>query len=255
MPYRDSKLTRILQDSLGGNARTGLVVNISPEAVNTYETISSLRFGQGASLVKNAPRVNLVDLTVNDLRKLLSERDADIVQLRAQLAASVIVAVASPQKKTEWMRISTPQKGKTDVNQNAKESCCKTVHSFSKPSTAPTQRRYSWFCCGFLGCFLMMLLIVIAGCITNPGNNEERFRRFLQAQCAHPALHQMAETFRLVKVEVRDIGFACLGWEGPRCFIGAFDRWIELPRILQDPQTPGLFGRIDLQTLGLVPTG
>lgn len=100
-----------------------------------------------------------------------------------------------------------------------------------------------------------MVLIVIAACVTDPGNCEERFRMFLQAQRAHPALHQMAEAFKLIKVEVWNMGFACLGWEGPRCFIGAFDYWIELPRILPAPKTPGLLGRLDFQTLGLVPTG
>lgn len=45
VPYRDSKLTRLLQESLGGNARTALVINCSPSSVNEQETISTLRFG------------------------------------------------------------------------------------------------------------------------------------------------------------------------------------------------------------------
>merc|ERR1719230_1391601 len=58
VPYRDSKLTRILQDSLGGNARTSLIVNVSPELCNKFETLAALRFGQRAKLVVNAPKVN-----------------------------------------------------------------------------------------------------------------------------------------------------------------------------------------------------
>lgn len=45
VPYRDSKLTRILQESLGGNARTSLIINCSPSSYNEAETISTLRFG------------------------------------------------------------------------------------------------------------------------------------------------------------------------------------------------------------------
>ena len=56
--YRDSKLTRLLQESLGGNAKTSLIVTISPSSYNTDETISSLAFGQRAMKVQNKPTVN-----------------------------------------------------------------------------------------------------------------------------------------------------------------------------------------------------
>ncbi len=56
--YRDSKLTRLLQESLGGNAKTSLIVTISPSSYNTDETISSLGFGQKAMKVQNKPLVN-----------------------------------------------------------------------------------------------------------------------------------------------------------------------------------------------------
>lgn len=60
IPYRDSKLTRLLQESLGGNAKTWLIVNVSPSRVNLQETISTLRFGQRAKAVKNCAHVNAV---------------------------------------------------------------------------------------------------------------------------------------------------------------------------------------------------
>ena len=56
--YRDSKLTRLLQESLGGNAKTSLIVTISPSNYNAEETISSLNFGQRAMKVKNKPVIN-----------------------------------------------------------------------------------------------------------------------------------------------------------------------------------------------------
>ena len=45
IPYRDSKLTHIMKDALGGNSRTTLIVNCSPSALNGDETLSTLRFG------------------------------------------------------------------------------------------------------------------------------------------------------------------------------------------------------------------
>ncbi|KAH9256059.1 hypothetical protein BASA81_005835 [Batrachochytrium salamandrivorans] len=60
IPYRDSKLTRLLQESLGGNAKTWLIVNVSPSRINLQETISTLRFGQRAKAVKNCAHVNAV---------------------------------------------------------------------------------------------------------------------------------------------------------------------------------------------------
>jgi len=46
IPYRDSKMTRILQDSLGGNCRTTIVICASPSSYNEAETKSTLMFGQ-----------------------------------------------------------------------------------------------------------------------------------------------------------------------------------------------------------------
>ena len=56
--YRDSKLTRILQESIGGNAKTSLIVTISPSGYNTEETLSSLNFGLRAMKVQNKPVIN-----------------------------------------------------------------------------------------------------------------------------------------------------------------------------------------------------
>ena len=57
-PYRDSKLTRILQESLGGNAKTSLIITCSPAKYNLDETLSTLRFGARAKRIKNRAKVN-----------------------------------------------------------------------------------------------------------------------------------------------------------------------------------------------------
>ena len=58
IPYRDSKLTRMLQDSLGGNMKTALIINVSPSTFDLNETRSTLRFGSRAKSIKNMPKVN-----------------------------------------------------------------------------------------------------------------------------------------------------------------------------------------------------
>ncbi|KAF0028333.1 hypothetical protein F2P81_019420 [Scophthalmus maximus] len=62
IPYRDSKMTRILQDSLGGNCRTTMVICCSPSSFNDAETKTTLQFGQRAKTVKNTVTLN-VELT------------------------------------------------------------------------------------------------------------------------------------------------------------------------------------------------
>lgn len=58
IPYRDSKLTRLLQDSLGGNSKTLMIANIGPASYNWDETLTTLRYANRAKNIHNAPRVN-----------------------------------------------------------------------------------------------------------------------------------------------------------------------------------------------------
>lgn len=59
IPYRDSKLTRLLQDSLGGNAKTLMIATISSHFSNYDETISTLKYASRAKYITNAPVINL----------------------------------------------------------------------------------------------------------------------------------------------------------------------------------------------------
>ncbi|XP_048555108.1 kinesin-like protein KIN-12E isoform X1 [Triticum urartu] len=58
VPYRDSRLTFLLQDSLGGNSKTTIVANISPSICSSNETLSTLKFAQRAKLIQNNAKVN-----------------------------------------------------------------------------------------------------------------------------------------------------------------------------------------------------
>lgn len=77
IPYRDSKLTRLLTDSLGGNSKTHLIVTCSPALYNIEETISTLRFGNITQQIKNKPRVNL-EMNVEEYKRQLLQANERI---------------------------------------------------------------------------------------------------------------------------------------------------------------------------------
>ena len=77
VPYRDSKLTRILQESLGGNSRTTLIINCSPSSYNDAETLSTLRFGMRAKSIKNKAKVN-AELSPAELKAMLAKAKANM---------------------------------------------------------------------------------------------------------------------------------------------------------------------------------
>lgn len=81
IPYRDSKLTRLLQDSLGGNTKTLMIASVSPAADNYDETVSTLRYAARARNIKNTPKVN-EDPKDAMIREYLQE----IEKLRNQLS-------------------------------------------------------------------------------------------------------------------------------------------------------------------------
>ena len=82
LPYRDSKLTRLLQDSLGGNCKAAIVVTLRGEKENVDEAINTLRFAQRAKAVKTKVKDNTV--TIQDTGKLLKELEALQEQVNTQ---------------------------------------------------------------------------------------------------------------------------------------------------------------------------
>ncbi|KAL2305718.1 hypothetical protein Nmel_003605, partial [Mimus melanotis] len=81
VPYRDSVLTWLLKDSLGGNSKTIMIATISPADVNYGETLSTLRYANRAKNIINKPTIN-EDPNV----KLIRELRAEIARLKALLA-------------------------------------------------------------------------------------------------------------------------------------------------------------------------
>jgi kinesin family member 5 len=129
IPYRDSKLTRILQESLGGNSRTTLIINCSPSSYNDAETLSTLRFGMRAKAIKNKAKVN-AEISPAELKALLkkaqsqittfetyvSTLDAEVQQWRSgesvpkEKWAPPITGVVPAKKDAQAPRPSTPSR-------------------------------------------------------------------------------------------------------------------------------------------------
>ena len=72
VPYRESMLTKLLCDSLGGNTKTVMIANVGPADMNVEETINSLRYAESAKKIKNKPIIN-EDPKDAQLRKIQEE--------------------------------------------------------------------------------------------------------------------------------------------------------------------------------------
>ncbi|KAL4758390.1 putative kinesin family protein (BimC) [Aspergillus foveolatus] len=84
IPYRESKLTRLLQDSLGGRTKTCIIATISPARSNLEETISTLDYAFRAKNIRNKPQIN----STMPKMTLLREFTAEIEKLKAELIAT-----------------------------------------------------------------------------------------------------------------------------------------------------------------------
>ncbi|XP_003387534.1 PREDICTED: kinesin-like protein KIF18A [Amphimedon queenslandica] len=90
VPYRNSKLTRLLKDSLGGNCRTVMIANISPSGLTYEDTYNTLRYADRAKQIKTKLVRNVVnvDYHVTRYRTIVIELQKEIVELKSQLKTS-----------------------------------------------------------------------------------------------------------------------------------------------------------------------
>jgi kinesin family protein 4/21/27 len=91
VPYRDSKLTRLLQDSLGGNAHTLMIACVSPVEWNTAETVNTLKYANRARNIKNRATINEKEEGWDDVEWL----QGMVMRLRKELKAIKEGAVLS----------------------------------------------------------------------------------------------------------------------------------------------------------------
>jgi len=98
IPYRDSKLTRILQDSLGGNTKTVMCANAGPADYNYDESLSTLRYANRAKNIKNRPVVN--EDPKDAMLRLYQEEIASLKERLASMPAAATPPTTSTSRKT-----------------------------------------------------------------------------------------------------------------------------------------------------------
>lgn len=92
IPYRDSKLTRLLQDSLGGNSQTVMIACISPSDRDFMETLNTLKYANRAKNIKNKVQINQDQnsRTISQLRKEVASLQLELLEIK-QVSTYLII--------------------------------------------------------------------------------------------------------------------------------------------------------------------
>ena len=96
IPYRDSKLTRILQNALGGTGRASIICTVNPDDAEYEEAVSTLRFGCSAAQVTNNVVSRVRERPVHEWEAMLVEKDIELRRLKQLLASNGIRAGPGP---------------------------------------------------------------------------------------------------------------------------------------------------------------
>ncbi|KAG7516018.1 hypothetical protein JOB18_020538 [Solea senegalensis] len=134
VPYRDSKLTRLLQDSLGGNSHTLMIACISPADSNMEETINTLRYADRARKIKNKPVVNVDPRAaeMNRLKQQVQELQVMLLHARGGVAP-VLSGPESTEKVTKLLeRNRALQDENNKLSRELSEAAGQTAFMFEK---------------------------------------------------------------------------------------------------------------------------
>ncbi|PKA65986.1 Kinesin-like protein FLA10 [Apostasia shenzhenica] len=123
VPYRNSKLTRILKDGLSGNSQTVMIATISPADVQYHHTVNTLKYADRAKEIKTHVHKNIgiVDTHVEDYQKMIENLQVEVSRLRKELAEkesqlSVKPAVKAADDEISWLNILS-----YETNENVQE--------------------------------------------------------------------------------------------------------------------------------------
>ncbi|KAJ1289073.1 hypothetical protein BS78_02G136900 [Paspalum vaginatum] len=102
VPYRDSKLTRLLQDSLGGNSKTVMIACISPADTNAEETLNTLKYANRARNIQNKPIVNRNPIAdeMKRMRQQIEYLQAELVSARGGVASDDVQVL---RERISWL--------------------------------------------------------------------------------------------------------------------------------------------------------
>ncbi|XP_044078155.1 kinesin family member 4 isoform X2 [Siniperca chuatsi] len=134
VPYRDSKLTRLLQDSLGGNSHTLMIACVSPADSNMEETINTLRYADRARKIKNKPIVNVDPRAaeMNRLKQQVQELQVMLLHARGGVAP-VLSGPESTEKVTKLLeRNRALQDENSKLSRELSEAAGQTAFMFEK---------------------------------------------------------------------------------------------------------------------------
>ncbi|XWS25579.1 hypothetical protein CRYUN_Cryun27aG0080200 [Craigia yunnanensis] len=123
VPYRDSKLTRLLQDSLGGNSRTVMIACISPADINAEETLNTLKYANRARNIQNKPVVNR-DPMSNEMLKMRQKLEYLQAELCARGGSDEVQVL---KERIAWLEA-------------ANEDLCRELHEYRSRCTIVEQR-------------------------------------------------------------------------------------------------------------------
>jgi kinesin family protein 3/17 len=110
VPYRDSKLTRLLQDSLGGNSKTIMIANIGPSEYNYNETLTTLRYAHRAKTIQNKPvknedpqdtKLREYQEEIARLKKLISDRQTKEKPIVKRKKSARVRKISDSEKSSE----------------------------------------------------------------------------------------------------------------------------------------------------------
>lgn len=126
VPYRDSKLTRLLQDSLGGNSKTVMIACISPADINAEETLNTLKYANRARNIQNKPVVNR-DPMSSEMLRMRQQLEYLQAELCARGGGSSSDEVQVLKERIAWLEA-------------ANEDLCRELHEYRSRCTAVEQR-------------------------------------------------------------------------------------------------------------------
>ena len=141
VPYRDSKLTFILRESLGGNSKTTLMIACSPHLYNLDETISTLRFGQRAKSIKNQVKIN-AHRSVTELELIVTKLQAEVTRLRAYtrtLEQELVTRLPNETIDLQALQEKAWKTIKPEGSEKTEKMDVKTKHSSSSTTSSSAQ--------------------------------------------------------------------------------------------------------------------
>jgi kinesin family protein 5 len=143
IPYRDSKLTRLLTDSLGGNSKTVLIIALSPSRDSLWETYSTLGFGARAKKIQNHARIN-EEISPETYKKLIQTltEEVELYKTKYSLVQNeyqILLAKYNALHQTQISETETPLESKEsqsarDTNDTENKKIFKPSQPFQKIS-------------------------------------------------------------------------------------------------------------------------